>query len=77
MVKAGGDIQDERRGRYEETKGERAREAGTGGERSRKRHLENNSYNQLEKVDLPQKIVRRSGEDWLLLQLLYGQLNEC
>ena len=52
MVKAGGDIEDKRRGRYEETrtKDKRMREADTGGERSRKRHLE--------KADLPQKIVR-------------------
>ena len=51
------------------SKGERAREADTGGE-SRKRHLENNLYNHLEKADLSQKIVSQSGEDWLLLQLL-------
>ena len=55
MVKVGWDMQDERRGRYEETrmKGERAREADTGGERSRKRHLENNSNSHLENADLP------------------------
>ena len=65
MVKAGGDIQHEKQGKYKETrtKEERAREADTGGERSRKKHLENNSYNHLWKADLPEKIVRRSGEE--------------